>query len=440
MDRAEPGDMAGDVPLLTEITSMPAVVNRTVAASAKPMRVVYLEGNVDGTIGGSYYSLLYLVKNLDRSRYSPLVVFYTEHSLIGRFHEAGVETVVLPPVKPFTFATRLRSSAVPIRTAGLLLQKAVNFFRVFLWQAMVRAVWLRRQRTRILHLNNSIVKSHDWMLAARLSRCRCVTHERGINDQYSTSARYWAERLDAVVCISDAVRRQLEEHGVTGNLLTIHNAFDPAEAKVVRSPSDLRAAHGIPANAPVLVMAGNLKPWKGQETVIRAMADVVRDHPLARCLLVGAPADQRFAAEMRQLVAELGIGQQVVFVGFHENVIDFMSMADVVLHASILPEPFGRVALEAMACRKPIIGSDAGGIPEIIETGHTGLTFRPGDVRQLAAAIRWLLDHPDEAALMGERGYDRLIERFPITANVQATERLYERILGSPAPASSAVC
>ena len=431
--------MAGDVPLLTEATSVPAAVNRSQAASAQPARVVYLEGNVDGTIGGSYYSLLYLVKGLDRARYAPLVVFYTEHSLMGRFHEAGVDTVILPQAKPFTFASRFGSSFSPIPVAMQLLQKTLNFFGVFVWQAIVRSLWLRRKGTRIVHLNNSIVKSHDWMLAARLAGARCVTHERGINDQYSNSARYWAERLDAIVCISDAVRRQLDEHGVHGNVLTIHNAFDPAEARVERSPGELRAAHNIPADAPVLVMAGNLKAWKGQETVIRAMADVVRVHPSVRCLLVGAAADRRFAETMQDLVAELGLTERVLFAGFHENVIDFMCMADVVIHASVLPEPFGRVALEAMACRKPIIGSDAGGIPEIIENGRTGLTFRPGDAQELADAVSWMLGHPQEAALMGERGYTRLIERFPISANVRATEQLYERILGSPAQASRAV-
>ena len=70
----------------------------------QPVRVVYCEGNVDGTIGGSYYSLLYLVKGLDRSRYEPLVVFHAENGLLGRFHEAGVETVVWPRVVPVTFA------------------------------------------------------------------------------------------------------------------------------------------------------------------------------------------------------------------------------------------------------------------------------------------------------------------------------------------------
>lgn len=402
----------------------------------QPIRVVYCEGNIDGTIGGSYYSLLYLVKGLDRRRYEPLVVFHAENGLLSRFHEAGIETVVWPRVVPVTFAARLSPAWRLIRGPLLIVQKAVNVLRGFVWQAVAEAIFLRRKGARMVHLNNSVLHNHDWMLAARLAGLPCVSHERGINDAYTSTARFWAKRLEAVVCISDAVRRQLEVHGLAhGNIVTIHNAFDPAEAKFQQSPSELRAAHAIPSDAPVLVMTGNLKAWKGQETVIRAMAQVRRAHPKVRCLLVGATSrlDQSFERAMRALVSEFGLDEHVLFVGFRENVADYMRMADVVIHASILPEPFGRVALEAMACRKPVIGSDAGGIPEIVENGATGYTFPPGDANRLAEAVNWMLDHPEEAALMGERGYIRLVEHFPISANVRATEHVYERLLAGTA-------
>jgi glycosyltransferase involved in cell wall biosynthesis len=374
-----------------------------------------------------------LVKGLDRSRYSPLVVFHAQNSLLGRFHDAGVETVVWPRVVPVSFGIRLAPRWRLIQGPLLLAQRAVNFARGFLWQALVEALFLRRVGARIVHLNNSVLHNNDWMLAARMAGLPCVSHERGINDDYPPAARFWAKRLTVVVCISDAVRRQLEAQELdSGNLVTVHNGFDPAEATVCRSPAELRAAHAIASDAPVLIMAGNLKGWKGHETVIRAMAQICRAHPTVRCLLVGAtaPADEPFEAAMRALVSDLGLHECVLFLGFRENVADYMRMADAVIHASVLPEPFGRVALEAMACRKPVVGSDAGGMPEIVQNGWTGMTFPPGDADRLAEAVNWLLDRPDEAARMGERGYARLIERFPISANVRATERLYEGLLG----------
>ena len=100
----------------------------------------------------------------------------------------------------------------------------------------------------------------------------------------------------------------------------------------------------------------------------------------------------------------------------------------------VLPEPFGRVALEAMACRKPVIGSDAGGIPEIVRAWpHRVSRSRLGTRIAWRSQVNWMLDHPEEAARMGERGYTRLVERFPISANVRATEHVYERVLAGAA-------
>ena len=93
-----------------------------------PIRILYCEHNVDGTVGGSYYSLLYLVKGLDRTRYEPIVVFYAPHALLSAFADAGVETHVWPKSDTFAFASRAgtrRWFTMPLRLA----QKGLNVWR-----------------------------------------------------------------------------------------------------------------------------------------------------------------------------------------------------------------------------------------------------------------------------------------------------------------------
>ena len=90
---------------------------------AKPIKVLYCENNVDGTIGGSYYSLLYLVKGLDRASFDPTVVFYTEHSLLPAFHEAGIRTIIWPRPAGINLARHCAvpgapAHAAPPRAAG----------------------------------------------------------------------------------------------------------------------------------------------------------------------------------------------------------------------------------------------------------------------------------------------------------------------------------
>ena len=398
-----------------------------------PAPILYCENNVDGTVGGSYYSLLYLLKGLDRSRYSPIAVFYTEHSLLPAYREAGVETIVWPKRRAFAFGTGLPGWFQWAQPAVLALRKAVNFGATFLIPALSRAWFLRRRRVALVHLNNSVLYNHDWMLAARLAGVKCVTHERGINEWYTRAARYFGRRLGAVICISEAVKDNMRRKQADfGNLVTIHNGLDPEMMHPRLAPSEVRRQFDLPPSAPVVVMTGNLKAWKGQDTLIRALDRVRRPCPGVRCVLVGdtSPSDQDYEKTLRSLVASLGLDGHIVFAGFQRNVADFLTMADVVVHASVLPEPFGRVILEAMACRKPVIGARAGAIPEIIEEGVTGLTFPPGDADALAEAIIAVVSDPVHARTLGENGYAQLIERFPIARNVEATERVYERLIG----------
>ena len=237
-----------------------------------------------------------------------------------------------------------------------------------------------------------------------------------------------------MICISDAVRNNMRQRGADfGNLTTIYNGLDPEALTVSTPPMTLRANHGLDADDVVVGMIGNIKAWKGQETLHPGHGDCPAGvSGRSDASLVGdtSPADRDYERSLRELVSSLDLDRQIIFTGYQRHVADFLLMVDVVVHASVLPEPFGRVILEAMACRKPVIGARAGAIPEIIEEGSTGLTFPPGDSDALAAAILRLLRDRREAERLGEAGYRRLESEFGIAGNVASTQQLYERLLG----------
>jgi glycosyltransferase involved in cell wall biosynthesis len=395
---------------------------------AAPARVLYVESNADGTIGGSYYSLLYLIQGLDRRRYTATVVFQNDHLLMDDFRAAGAETLIWPLPRPRTFGHG-GGRLAPLRLAA---QKAANLLHGFVWQAVRRAWFLRRRNVALVHLNNTVLRSHEWMFAARLARVPCLTHERGINGHYPRAAKKLGARLGAIICISDAVRQTLRNAGADfGNLVTIHNALDPAAMAVTRTRAEMRAAVGLSDGAPVIGMVGNIREWKGQETLVLALDRVRREIPDARVVFIGdtAAADRDYHRQVEDTIARLGLGGHIVFSGYQRHVADWVGMVDVVVHASVLPEPFGRVILEAMALRKPVIGAAAGAIPEIVEEGRTGLTFPPGDHERLAAALVAVLRDPATARAMGEQGYARLTSAFDIRHNVSQTQDIYERLL-----------
>src|SRR5690606_34334475 len=119
------------------------------------------------------------------------------------------------------------------------------------------------------------------------------------------------------------------------------------------------------------------------------------------------------------------------FTGYQNRVPDFVNMMSVVVHASILPEPFGMVVLEGMAMRKPVIGSAAGGVIEMVVEGETGYTFPPGEPGPLAARLIELLSDPTRAAAMGEAGYQRVIRDFPLDRYAGEIQAAYDGILAA---------
>ena len=387
-----------------------------------PKRLLYVEGNVDGTVGGSYFSLLYLASSLDRSRFEPVVAFSAETPLRRSFHEAGIRTIL----RPLSAAAKYRGSL------GRLLAKGVNFSRGFVTEPLSLARLLRAEDIDLVHLNNSIVRNHPWMVAAKIAGVPCITHERGINSRYSSRTRWLARGLKAVVCISAAVRDNCVAHGLGClPLVTIPNGLDPSAIAVTRTSAEVRGEYNIGPEQPLVGIIGNIRWWKGQEIVVRALGLLRDEFPDLACLMVGAasPEDASYLKELEDLIEKLQLRGKVVITGYRSDVANYIAALNIQIHASISPEPFGRVLLEGMALGKPLVASNGGGVPEIVVHGQTGLLYEPGNPEALASALRTLLIDAGRAAAMGRAGRQRLEARFSVRQNVEATQALYERLL-----------
>ena len=384
----------------------------------KKIRIAYLEGNTDGTIGGSYYSMLYLVGSLDRSRIEPLVIFRNRNVLWSRFDQVA-EVRVVP-------------ERTPVSGMPTVLRRGFNLAG-FLLMGIEQAMFLRRNRIQLLHLNNSVTKNHDWMLAALIAGIPCITHERGINTQVSRITKTLGSRLRAVLCISTAVRDAVMQSGISGiPLYVIHNGLDPSRIKPDCSAEQFRSIHRISSSRRVIGMIGNVKEWKGQEVVIRALPEIVSRYPDLLCLFVGsiAQADAQYERRLQQIIDDLGMREHVLFAGYCPNVANALNVMKIAIHASIAPEPFGRVLLEAMAMKKPVVASRDGAIPEIVAEGVTGFTFSPGNSVELVKRVLCLLEKESMIESFGEAGYHHLISNFSVMRNAERTVSIYESIMG----------
>lgn len=396
----------------------------------RPVRVLYCESNVDGTVGGSHSCLLNLVANVDRRRFEPLVVFYEAHSLIDRF-KAVATTMVLPQDTPVRWGERQQGLlALPMVAA----RRGVNAV-ARLRSIAEKTTFLHEQRIGLVHLNNSITRHHEWMWAARRAGIPCVVHERGL-PTYGAADRYWARRLKLIVPVSRWVAGAMVAQGVTPeNIRVMYDGVDPGGLPIERSPDVLRNELGIDPGQPVVGIVGNVREWKGQETVVHALRTVAARYPELVCLFVGSitPADAAFKQKLDAIIRDHGLEPNVRFTGYQRDVPSFVNLMQFVLHASVVAEPFGMVVLEAMAQRKAVIGSRAGGVVEMVEEGVTGYTVPAGDAEDMAARVLELLDDPAKARTFGERGHQRLIEHFSLRRYINDVESAYEAVLaGKP--------
>jgi glycosyltransferase involved in cell wall biosynthesis len=208
----------------------------------------------------------------------------------------------------------------------------------------------------------------------------------------------------------------------------IYDGIDLDEEKAVGSKEGCRARWGLPPDLPVVGIVGTIQRWKGHHEVISAIKKVKEKIPNIKCVIVGGIYDPVYENELRHLVETLNLKDNIIFLGYQSNTLSVMNAMDIVVHASILPEPFGRVLIEAMSLGKPVIATKAGGPIEIIEDQVSGLLVPPSDPEALSDAIIHLLQDPSGGAEMGRSGRERVEKMFPLKRTIEEVRSLYAEL------------
>ncbi|MCP9442482.1 MAG: glycosyltransferase family 4 protein [Nitrospira sp.] len=398
--------------------------------------ILYLERNRDGTIGGSYRSLLYLIQLLDKQRYRPVVVFYRDHHLVEQFRQAGCKVLVLD----YPDAIRLvGDERAPngingvVRGTLLLVQKVLNFVHGTIRVLIRDLLLLLRERVHLVHLNNGMFTEPELLLAAKFLGIKTVVHQRGIGP-LPRSVKWLARLVDHVICVSDAARINLIEQGVPSEkCTTIHNGIDPEQflQGITRSAQDVRKELGIDTSCPIIGMVGTVRRWKGQLVLVKAMVEISKKHPNARCLIIGGisdqnPFDKAYLDEIMNFIRDHHLEPWVRIIDYQPRIAEYMQVFDVMVHTSIDPEPFGRVVLEGMSLGRAIIATGIGGIPEVIKDGSSGMFIPPNDPVLLADRIARLLADPALRDRLGCEAKARAHKHFSTEENARATENIYQ--------------
>lgn len=381
-------------------------------------RILYVHCESD--LYGSNISLLNLCSNLNPREFEPFVLLARTGPLATVLKERSIKVFVRP-------MSYIRRSFDPL----FFLKFAANYLPGIRAAANI----ITKHQIDLVHTNTIHIQAGA--IAGRLLGKKVVWHIREIipDPRIAIMPLY---RLihglsDHIICISQAVRREMEKFvGRSGKISCIYNAVDTE--KFVAQPDTQTTRHllGIPVDSPLIGMVGRITFWKGQDAFIRAAALISKVFPQARFLIVGGIDRKRYHGyyqDLLNLAQTLGIRDKIVFTGFREDIPALMSAMDVVVVPSTRPEPFGLVVIEAMALKKPVIATDHGGAAEIIKSDELGSLVPPNNPEAIAERVEYFLNDDEIRTTIGENARKYVERNFTIKDYVENIQNVYRQLL-----------
>jgi glycosyltransferase involved in cell wall biosynthesis len=379
------------------------------------MRILFLDQS--GKPGGAELCLMDIAKP------------YSDRSLIGLFADGS-------------FKDLLQQNYIPVEvlnTQKIKVSKESNFTQGFksLKQLapLITKVIKRARKYDLIYANTQkalVVGS----IASFFARRPLVYHLHDIlsKEHFSQTNLRIAINLanrfaSLVIANSQASQTAFIKAGGNPDIIKIvYNGFEPklyhtSESDIKQLKQQLKLEDKF-----VIGHFSRLAPWKGQHILIAALAQCPPD---VTAILVGDAlfGEQDYVKKLHQQVAELGLENRVKFLGFRSNIPQLMAACDLIAHTSTAPEPFGRVIVEAMLCRKPVVAAKAGGAMELVEHGINGFLVTPGESQELAQVITTCLKEPEIIATMASNARNTASQRFDMTTiNQQINLLLSEKV------------
>lgn len=268
-----------------------------------------------------------------------------------------------------------------------------NSTKLFIWSAIVGSM---ANTPVIWHLHNLLIDNKSRMLVEFFGKWRSVKK---------------------IIAVSHATKKHYERLG--DKIEVIYNGIDTAQFTAAPHGTDM------PGKTKKIGIIADLLPIKGHDTLIKAIPRIKKKVPV-HLMIVGASADNNVEYEMKikRLVRELDLGQDVEFMGYRSDVPDILKSLDLVVVPSSSFEACPMAVLEAYACGVPVIGSDMGGIPELIEEGKTGYIFKARDVDDLAEKILLIFENPQLYVKMRINSRKIAEERFDLRESAKKIESI----------------
>jgi len=356
---------------------------------------------------GAQISLLTLLKYLDRDKYNPIVI--TPDNTDGLLDE-------LRKIDVKTYRMRLWNW----RKGKFWLKIPGTMFRVH--------QLIRQENVDLVHSNEFWCNPYGVIAGKLFNRIPLVTHIR-LDITPKKIKHYYLSKSDRILCVSRATSELFRESGFMEKVETIYNGldltkFDDYEARRV----SFRNEFGYTDEHLVIGEIAQLDERKNQLKVLELVPDLVRQYPHIRFFFAGEARYPEYRRLLEQFIHDHHLEEYCILAGFRKDIPAVCAGLDI----SVLPsdrEGFGRALIETMYMRVPAIGSDAGGIPEVIDHANCGFVFPLSDFSLLRHYLVRMIEEKELRLSMSERSRERVIRLFSAKAYVDNVCRVYEELL-----------
>ena len=370
----------------------------------KKFNILYLHN--ESIMGGAEISLLNLVKRLNKELFIPHFACSKE----GPFTDE-LRKIKIPP--DFVQFPSIRWPN-PVQICNTI-RKLLDI--------------IKKKQINLIHSNQPRSNLFG-AIAAKIRNVPIIWHERCLERGRFDSDNIFSFLPDRIICNSSAVRNRFTKGAKTdAKIRTIINGVDLREFNLELNGSTIRKEFNIDEDEPIIGTIGRIDPEKGYECFLESARIILQDFKNVRFLVVGGAFNNPSLEEsLYEMSVEKGIDKNTIFTGFRRDIPQLLASMDVVVLPSEI-DACSRVLFESMAMRKPLIATNAGGTPEIVQDGITGLLVKPGDSSEMAKCIKKLLDDKYLAEQYGNAGRKRVEEMFTIERNIRETENVYLELL-----------
>ncbi len=363
---------------------------------------------------GSDKTLLILLQHLDRSKFNPIVIIPVDGPLNSELNKIDVEVHIAPVLKLY------RNIFKP--------KNILKFFSEYKRAVKFLDSLNEKHHFDIIYSNTLAVLLG--MIYAKKRNIRHIWHVHEIIVHPKIIANTFPKLLhkytDVIVCNSEATQENLIQRTpcIKTKSIVIHNGVEIQDQD---KNAVLKEDFGFKDNDIVITLVGRINRLKGHKLVLTVFLKYFSTQDNIKLLFVGSPVhgQENYLHEVEKIIEENHIDDKVKICSFTKNLNEIWKITDIALMPSTEAESFGLVAVEAMLAKKPVIGSNHGGVTEIIVQNETGLLFEPNNDKALYEAIQQLIIDSDKRRSMGEKGFLRAKEIFSVESYIQKFENLF---------------